>query len=242
MEFHTLNDLTFIWDENKDKSNYRKHYIHFTDTISIFDDYYRLEELDKENSIDEVRFITIGRVDDHLIHLSYKMRGDKIRIISARKATKAERKSYPMEVANMDELFSNNTSSIVSSNRILYTASSFARNSLLHLQEIGELEAKRSHTSFRSGLSSYLFFTVVSSSGTLVYNDKHHRLSSGECVFIDCNLPYSHTTDEHNLWTLCWIHFYGPTMGNIYDKYKERGGRPVFTPDDSAPFLLPGRK
>ena len=39
----------------------------------------------------------------------------------------------------MDQFFSNNTKSIVSSNRILYTPSSFARTSLLHLQEIGEL-------------------------------------------------------------------------------------------------------
>ena len=137
----------------------------------------------------------------------------------------------------MEELFSNNVSSIVASNRILYTASSFARSSLLHLQEIGELEAKRSHTSSRQGLSSYLFLMVVSGSGVLLYNEKSYRLSSGDCVFIDCNLPYSHTTDEHNLWTLRWIHFYGPTMGNIYDKYKERGGRPVFAPEDSTPFF-----
>ena len=137
----------------------------------------------------------------------------------------------------MEELFSNNTSSIVASNRILYTPSAFARNSLLHLQEIGELEAKINHTSSRFGLSSYLFFTVASGSGVLTYNYKQYKLSSGDCVFIDCNLPYSHTTDEHNLWSLCWIHFYGPTMGNIYDKYKERGGRPVFTPNNSAPFF-----
>ena len=130
----------------------------------------------------------------------------------------------------MEELFSNNESSIVASNRILYTASAFARSSLLHLQEIGELEAKRSHTSSRSGLSSYLFFTVVSGSGTLIYNEKLYRLASSDCVFIDCNLPYSHTTDEHNLWTLRWCHFYGPTVSSIYDKYKERGGRPVFHP------------
>ena len=72
----------------------------------------------------------------------------------------------------MNEFFTNNASSIVTSNRILYTPSSFARSSLLHLQEIGELEARRAHTSSRSGLQSFLFFTVVSGSGTLSYNDK----------------------------------------------------------------------
>ena len=133
----------------------------------------------------------------------------------------------------MEELFSDNELSIVASNRILYTASSFARSSLLHLQEIGELEAKRSHTSSRSGLSSYLFFTVVAGSGTLIHSDKSYKLEEGDCVFIDCILPYSHTTDEHNLWTLRWCHFYGPTVSSIYDKYKERGGRPVFHLDDT---------
>ena len=43
----------------------------------------------------------------------------------------------------MDQFFTNNQSSIVASNRILYTPSTFARSSLLHLQEIGELEAGR---------------------------------------------------------------------------------------------------
>lgn len=137
----------------------------------------------------------------------------------------------------MEELFSNNKSSIVTSNRILYTPSSFARISLLHLQEIGELEAKISHTSSRSDLASFLFFTVTSGSGSLSYQGKEYSLSPGSMVFIDCHNPYSHTTDPDNLWTLHWVHFYGPTMGSVYNKYCERGGRPVFTPDDSTSFL-----
>lgn len=138
----------------------------------------------------------------------------------------------------MDQFFTNNTSSIVTSNRILYTPSSFARSSLLHLQEIGELEAKRAHTSSRSGLQSFLFFTVMNGEGTLNYGGKEFSLTKGDCVFIDCHNSYAHTTDEHNLWTLRWIHFYGPTMRSVYNKYCERGGRPVFTPEDSAPFFV----
>lgn len=132
----------------------------------------------------------------------------------------------------MDQFFTNNTQSIVTSNRILYTPSTFARTSLLHLQEIGELEARRAHTSSRSGLQSFLFFSVTSGSGTLVYNEKSYKLESGDCVFIDCRNPYSHTTDPHNLWKLKWIHFYGPNVPSIYYKYKERGGRPTFQSKD----------
>ena len=102
----------------------------------------------------------------------------------------------------MEELFSNNKSSIVTSNRILYTPSSFARTSLLHLQEIGELEAKKSHMSSRSNLASFLFFTVISGAGRLEYGGKEYKLGAGDCVFIDRHNPYSHTTDPDNLWTL----------------------------------------
>ena len=136
----------------------------------------------------------------------------------------------------MDNYFTNNNQAIVSSDRVLYTPSSFARTSLLHLQEIGSLEAKRSHTSERSGLQSFLFFMVTSGSGKLTYENKQYELIINSCVFIDCRKPYSHTTDPNDLWHLSWCHFYGPSLSSIYDKYCERGGRPVFTPDDNIPF------
>ena len=128
--------------------------------------------------------------------------------------------------------------SIVSSNRVLYTPSAFARNSLFHLQEIGTLKALAPHTSSRDGLQSYLFFTVLDGNGTLIYNGKSFKLGKGDMVFIDCHHPYSHTTDEKSLWTLRWCHFYGPTLSFVYEKYCERGGKPVFRPANAAPFLV----
>ena len=118
--------------------------------------------------------------------------------------------------------------------RILYTPSHFARTNLLHLQEIGELQAHSIHTSRRDQLASYLFFMVISGHGTLEYGGTTHQLSAGDCVFIDCRLPYAHRTSE-DLWQLRWIHFYGPNLSNIYAKYIERGGQPCFRPAD-----LPG--
>lgn len=132
----------------------------------------------------------------------------------------------------MEQFFSNNTQSIVTSNRVLYTPSAFARSCLLHLQEIGELEAKRAHTSSRSGLQSFLFFSVLDGSGSLTYGEKKYSLGTGDCVFIDCHNSYSHTTNPDNLWKLKWIHFYGPTVPSIYNKYCERGGRSVFRPEN----------
>lgn len=125
------------------------------------------------------------------------------------------------------ELFTSNPDAIVASNRILYTASPFARSSLLHLQEIGKLKALRPHVSSCSNLQSYLFFTVISGSGQLIYDNHEYELNSGTSVFIDCRNSYSHTTSD-DLWSLCWVHFNGPSMTSIYSKYCEHGGRPVF--------------
>lgn len=124
---------------------------------------------------------------------------------------------------------------LVTSSRILSTPSAFAKSSLIHMQEIGILQATTPHTSKRENLLSYLFFIVHSGSGILEYGGTSTVLHAGDCVFIDCKKPYSHTTTD-DLWNLQWVHFYGPSTSNIYEKYTERGGLPVFHCQDTEPF------
>ena len=124
----------------------------------------------------------------------------------------------------------------VESKRIIYTPSAFARANLLHLQEAGELRALKPHTSSRTGLRSFLFFLVVSGSGTLVYEGQEHPLFPGDCVFIDCRKAYAQSSSPEDLWSLKWIHFYGSGMNGIYEKYAERGGRPVIPAGSGQPF------
>lgn len=119
----------------------------------------------------------------------------------------------------------------VASSRILYTPSEFARTNLFYLQEIGSLQAIKPHISKRQNLMSYLFFYITSGSGILHYDEKEYPLSAGDCVFINCQTPYFHQSSD-NLWSLSWIHFYGPTIHSIYLKYMERGGQPVFHPNN----------
>ena len=57
----------------------------------------------------------------------------------------------------------------VSSDRMLYTPSEFARSNLMHLQEIGSLQATKTHTSKRQNLDSFLFFYVKDGEGILDY-------------------------------------------------------------------------
>lgn len=135
----------------------------------------------------------------------------------------------------MDQELFNPQSSSVTSSRILYTPSTFARTSLLHLQEIGSLQAIHQHTSTRTNLTSFLCFVVLSGEGTLSYEEQTYQLGEGDCVFIDCRKAYSHSTSD-NLWSLQWCHFYAPSLPAVYEKYKERGGLPVFHPADIEPF------
>ena len=135
----------------------------------------------------------------------------------------------------MDQELFNPQSSFVSSSRIIYTPSAFARTSLLHLQEVGSLQAVHPHVSQRSDLVSFLCFVVLSGEGELSYEGQTYQLSEGDCVFIDCRKAYSHATSD-NLWSLQWCHFYAPSLPAVYEKYKERGGRPVFHPADIKPF------
>lgn len=132
-----------------------------------------------------------------------------------------------------NSLFNGN---LVKTNRIIYTPSEFAKQNLIYLQEIGSSQAQQPHTNTRKGLMSYLFFLVTKGSGTLEYQNTSYHLSQGSCVFIDCRKQYSHHSSE-NLWELKWIHFFGPNLEAIYEKYLESGGAPSFQAYNLDPFL-----
>ena len=88
--------LTFEWDENKAKSNARKHDVTFEEASTVFTDPLGVIFDDEEHSVDELRELLIGHsVLQRLLIVSFTERGkDVVRIISARKATKRERKDY----------------------------------------------------------------------------------------------------------------------------------------------------
>lgn len=83
----------FEWDSEKERSNYEKHKIHFEVAAAVFDDDDRVEWYDAQHSEDEDRYNTIGKVHD-VLFVVYTERRDRIRIISARLATAAERRIY----------------------------------------------------------------------------------------------------------------------------------------------------
>jgi uncharacterized DUF497 family protein len=87
--------LQFEWDPDKAAANLSKHGVAFEEAATVFGDSLSLTAYDPDHSADEHRYITMGTsVDGRLLIVSHTDRGDRIRIISARKATPRERKAY----------------------------------------------------------------------------------------------------------------------------------------------------
>lgn len=87
--------LIFEWDQTKAKKNSQIHGISFDEASTCFKDPLSLTIFDPIHSIEEDRFILIGNsVMNRLLVIVFTERGDNIRIISARKATKIERTEY----------------------------------------------------------------------------------------------------------------------------------------------------
>jgi hypothetical protein len=85
--------VEFEWDGKKDEANRKKHGISFSQAAGVFLDENRKERLDDRNP-DEERWITIGLVDGREIVVASTVRGEVIRLISARRADKHEREDY----------------------------------------------------------------------------------------------------------------------------------------------------
>jgi uncharacterized DUF497 family protein len=87
--------LEFEWDPAKAESNLKLHGISFDDATTIFRDVLSITIADPDHSDSENRFIDIGMSHRmELLVVSYSERKNRIRLISARRATRAERRSY----------------------------------------------------------------------------------------------------------------------------------------------------
>lgn len=87
--------MIYEWSAAKAAANRRKHAVTFEDAASVFLDPLAITYPDPSHSAEERREITIGHTrKQEVVFVSHCERGDRIRIISARRATASERKSY----------------------------------------------------------------------------------------------------------------------------------------------------
>ncbi|HEY9768478.1 MAG TPA: BrnT family toxin [Coleofasciculaceae cyanobacterium] len=88
--------MRYQWDRNKARTKLSKHGVDFADAVSVFSDELAITIFD--NRFGEDRFITIGiDILKRILVVVYTLRDDEIRLISARQATRNERRQYEEE-------------------------------------------------------------------------------------------------------------------------------------------------
>ena len=90
-----MKNSEFEWDDKKAQSNLKKHGVSFEEGATVFNDPRIATISDPDHSEDEERYVSIGMsVIMRLLSVIHTFRKERIRLISARKATKAEKKNY----------------------------------------------------------------------------------------------------------------------------------------------------
>ena len=87
--------MKFEWNKDKAKANLSKHGVSFDESETVFDDPLYVDFYDPDHSDHEERYIIIGQSQQHrLLVVSYTERRNRIRLISARAATRMEKDAY----------------------------------------------------------------------------------------------------------------------------------------------------
>jgi uncharacterized protein len=89
-----MQDESFEWDDTKAAANWCNHGVSFEMARDVFKDIFAVEWVDDRQGSHEERFAVLGMVENRLLFVAYTMRGDRIRIISARKAEPYEQRRY----------------------------------------------------------------------------------------------------------------------------------------------------
>ena len=92
-----MTDDEFEWDDTKAARNFREHGVGFDVAREVFGDPFALDWLDERKDYGEPRYATVGVAQGRLLYVAYTMRGERIRIISARGAEPYEQKLYHEE-------------------------------------------------------------------------------------------------------------------------------------------------
>ena len=94
VSWKSSNGLEFEWDPVKAQTNLRKHRVPFLMACEVFRDGNRLELIDTSSDDSEERWKVLGCVEETILFVVYTPRGERIRLISARKATRNEKQTY----------------------------------------------------------------------------------------------------------------------------------------------------
>lgn len=95
MKARKIRPLGFEWDEGNKEKNWKKHQVYFRECEELFTDENLKTLYDIKHSQKEDRFIALGVTNDkRKLIISFTVRNNKIRVISARNMSRKERKFY----------------------------------------------------------------------------------------------------------------------------------------------------
>jgi uncharacterized DUF497 family protein len=87
--------LTFEWDSEKDEANLKRHGVSFSEAATVFADPLTITISDPDQSVGEERYVTVGlSYRQRVLVVAHRDDDDRMRIITARLATRRERKDY----------------------------------------------------------------------------------------------------------------------------------------------------
>ena len=89
-----MQDDDFEWWDEKATANWRDHGVTFDQAAKAVKDHFAIEAIDEREAYGEERVNLIGMCDGVLLHVTYTERGERVRIISARRAEKHEQDNY----------------------------------------------------------------------------------------------------------------------------------------------------
>ena len=90
-----MHRIAFEWDRSKDSANLRKHGVSFAEASTVFEDPLSITIPDQDQIVAEERFVIVGLSGGrNLLVVVHTMREERIRLISARLATKHEKRNY----------------------------------------------------------------------------------------------------------------------------------------------------
>ena len=89
-----MTSAAYEWDEAKREANLVKHGVDFMDALEVFADPLRVERVNRRREYAEERREVLGMVRDQMLFVVYTLRGEVRRLISARRASRNERRAY----------------------------------------------------------------------------------------------------------------------------------------------------
>ena len=105
------------------------------------------------------------------------------------------------------------------------TASTQAKGTLLHVQELGIFYAHSEYYTERAGLNSYLIKYTLGGEGEFRYGAQQSRVREGSLFWVDCHQhQYYSTSPDSDSWDVIWVHFYGESAKQYYELFVNQNG------------------